>query len=359
MLMIVLHHIFVHCATTQLTDPSSIAQLNNGWFCYPVIYERLFIFTAATSWGPIGNSIFILISGYFLACKEPDRIDLAKTAKKLLEQVVFSVLFLIAVSALARQLSGVNYSLETLTSPNTGGWAWFVGYYFVIILIGRLWLNGHLASLDRKRYATELVCLLAITQFSWTMSLLAGFSDGLSALAIGLFLYALGGFIGKFDCFGRIKAGAIILLMVALSLLMFASYANYVQTAIEMRDPTQAFIQPVETHGNASLIAIVISICLFELFTRINMPGNAVINFLGASTLMVYLVHDDEFFYSIWGQTDWITLLHLNYFGFFANLLLVGLMTFGIGVLAYVAYRGAVAGFGRVKHVFLKPEASA
>ena len=83
MLMIILHHITVHCVYVQLTDITSINRLGNGLFNYPLFYKRLLILASMVPLGPIGNALFVLISGYFMISKEK-KINLVKISKKLL-----------------------------------------------------------------------------------------------------------------------------------------------------------------------------------------------------------------------------------------------------------------------------------
>ena len=64
MFMIVLHHIVNHAAIVQLTDSNSITRLNNGYFSNPVFYKKLWLLDIGNTLGPIGNAVFIIISGY-------------------------------------------------------------------------------------------------------------------------------------------------------------------------------------------------------------------------------------------------------------------------------------------------------
>ena len=86
MMMIILHHMVVHCIYVQLTDASSIARMNNGLFNHPLFYKKLLILASIVPVGVVGNVLFILISGYFMISKGKN-IDLGKTSKKLLFQL--------------------------------------------------------------------------------------------------------------------------------------------------------------------------------------------------------------------------------------------------------------------------------
>ena len=67
MLMIVAYHIYTHCISCQLTDLQSMQDRGNGWFCTPDFSKRLCILALVAPWGQIGNAIFLIISGYFMA----------------------------------------------------------------------------------------------------------------------------------------------------------------------------------------------------------------------------------------------------------------------------------------------------
>lgn len=105
MFMIVVYHIVCHCVITQLTDGSSIARLNNGWFNYPVFYKRLFLVRGIHTWGVIGNGIFLLISGYFMLQKEKN-VNLIKVSRKLLLQLGFAAIALMLGSSLTYHFMG-------------------------------------------------------------------------------------------------------------------------------------------------------------------------------------------------------------------------------------------------------------
>ena len=57
-----------------------------------------------------------------------------------------------------------------------------------------------------------------------------------------------------------------------------------------------------------SFITIILAIALFELFRRIPLKNSKVVEFMGKATLMVYLLSDNAFVYSIWRHFDLISL---------------------------------------------------
>lgn len=73
------------------------------------------------------------------------------------------------------------------------------------------------------------------------------------------------------------------------------------------------------------------------------------INFLGGATFMVYLIHDNDFYYGLWNTQDWITLLYWHPYSFISKLLLWAGMTFGSGVAFYILYLGVKKVILRIK----------
>lgn len=99
MIMIIAYHIYIHCVYTQLTDANSIDQLKNGLFNTPVFSRKLLILTTISPMGQVGNTIFIVISGYFMVSRGT-HLNLAKISKKLLLQQGFAAIVLTLGSTL-------------------------------------------------------------------------------------------------------------------------------------------------------------------------------------------------------------------------------------------------------------------
>lgn len=114
------------------------------------------------------------------------------------------------------------------------------------------------------------------------------------------------------------------------------------------------FYQVLPSFENYSIIVIIMGITLFEMFKRIRIPQSTIINYLGSSTFMVYLIHDNDFFYSLWNTQDWITLLYYRPYAFIFKILIWTLITFMIGVTAYILYTYVLKIFTKYKYLFLK-----
>ncbi len=75
-----------------------------------------------------------------------------------------------------------------------------------------------------------------------------------------------------------------------------------------------------------------------ELFRRMAIKTSRVINYLGASTFMVYLIHDNQFFYDIWRNLDWLAILHNNPGLYIIKNIYWVIIMFALGVASYTAY---------------------
>ena len=125
------------------------------------------------------------------------------------------------------------------------------------------------------------------------------------------------------------------------ALLFLSTYAG-VQNRIQdyyREANTDPFIQYIPNVGDNSIVAILLGLSLFELFRRIKMPCCRGINYLGGATFMIYLFHDNSFFYSLWDKQDWITLLCEHPLGFLLRYGIWTVRTFVYGLIAYLGYR--------------------
>ena len=305
MFMIIIFHISDHCVKVQLTDTASMLRMNNGLFCEPVFYKKLLLLSTFAPMGKIGNVIFITISGYFMVSKG-NGINLAKISKKLLLQLGFAAVSLTLVSSFWYRMT-----------------------------------DGVFAKLDKQKYFTFLIVLFAFIQFRWTGSMANSLANGLRTLLTGIFLYALGGFIHLYNPFGKIRTYCLYLIIAVSFLFIYISAYNVTQTNIQtyfLNESKDIFIQKIPSFSDYSIIPILVGLSLFEIFRRIHIPCSRMINFVGASTFMVYLLHDNAFAYSLWNTQDWITLLYEHPYIYLFKHLRWAAATFLIGILFYIIY---------------------
>ena len=343
MLMIVIFHIVFHCVNVQLTGGDSVIKTSSSLFNHPVFYKKLFLLNSIMTWGSIGNVLFLIISGYFLVNLKK-KINIIKISKKLLLQLGFDSIVLVITSTLLYKTNFIQSFIQLIDINSFNYLSWYVGYYFAVILLAYLFLNKYLNKFSKKQYITFLIIIFAITQFVWTNQLVNsisnGITNGLSTLLIGVFFYSIGGFIKKYNPFKNIKVFSIILIIIIIYSLIFISSYNIITTRIEnyLIDPSNGISQSLMIFKNTNILTVIISICLFELFSRIKMKNIKFINYIASGTFMVYLIHDNQLFYSLWGIIDWIPILYNNPLKFVGLLLAIALLTFTVGIITYVVY---------------------
>lgn len=356
MLMIISYHIYRYSVRVQLTDLTSIELMENGVFTNPVYDSKLLLPAVAAPMGMIGNAVFVLISGYFMA--EKQSINLKRISVKLLTQQLFAAVVLtIASTVVWTKLPEEFITLLSFQSFNT--MTWFVGYYFIIMVCAALFLNQFLNSLKKEGYVTFLVVLFALTQFTFPVRILNNLADNLDRVFVGVFLYALGGAIRRYDLFGRVNVLCLLLMMAAAWGLIVLSTYNQINLSIEkylITDGSKLFVPTMPDYANRNLTCIVIGVVLFELFRRINIGKWTLINYLGSSTLMVYLIHDNEFVHDLFNIQDWATLLYNDPNAYAKTMTRLVFITFGVGVAAYTVYAilaaviGGISRLGRGKN---------
>lgn len=353
MMMIILYHIVCHCIINQLTG-------RNSQFVQPCFSEKVLFLALLNTFGQIGNAIFILISGFFMARRESEKINLEKISVKLLSQLFFATTFLMFGSLGLHRLLALFNKFPHLTLIDVNFFndsCWFIGYYFLVILFGKFFLNEFLSKLDKKYYLTFLLTIFTLDSLSWSRNLITGFSSQLDVFLIGIFLYSFGGFIKKFNPFEKTKISFFIFAIIFIYFFVVLSDFNITDTNIEKFNGGN-FLQVLPEFSNYQLVPVSVGICLFEIFRRIKIPNSKSINYLGSSTLMVYLIHDNIFFYRVWKSQKWIQVLFYHPIKFCGKILIWAIMTFVAGFIAYVIYDLMMTILRKCRFVFLKKEKS-
>ena len=356
MFIIVIHHIVIHCVLVQLSKPASMGREAVDIFNHPVFYKKLLILDTCKTFGTIGNNIFLLISGFFRADRAGSEINMGKVSEKLLRELGFATILLVCIPSVIHHMNPELF-LSMLSITRFNNTTWFVGYYFMVQLCGALFLNDFLGGLDYKKYTAFLLTLFAFISFSWSGGLAEGLTSGLRMLFTGMFMYALGGFIKRFDPFKKLRLYVFFLTGFVVYLLIWISSYNLTETNIERytRNASQdPFVQNTLNFDNYSIVIIILAVCLFEIFRRIHLPQSRVIAFLGRATFMVYLIHDNDLFYEIWNLRDWITTLGNSPAMFLFQLLKWGGYTFAAGVSAYALYEVLSSIVNKLDFLFIR-----
>ena len=350
MFMIIMYHITLHCVTAQIQGGNGDIKIHSMLFTQPLFYKKMFLVEIIMTFGQISNAVFLLISGYFMV-KKGKELNLGGIAGKLLLQMGFAAVLLVVLSTVLFKIDGQNHYYTLLHINFFNQMSWYAGYYFFVMLIASLFLNEWLQKCGRRKYLTFLAATFAIVEFGWTGDLLGGVSGELRVAVTGIFLYALGGYIRMYDPFERVRSFVFCFIPVVLGGVILLSVYNSTYTNIEnfyfSGDPGSAYTQNYTFYGAYSIVCVLIAVCMFVMFQRIRVPQSKVLNFLGKSTFMIYLAHDNPFVRSIWGTKDWAADLYYTPWLYCLDLLKTAAITFLAGVGVYVMYLG-VGKIGRL-----------
>ena len=267
-------------------------------------------------------------------------VRLIKVSKKLLSQSAFAAVVITLLSTFVfltfPELKTTAFSIDIFNNMS-----WFVGYYFSIILISELFLNRFLGKASKEMYLAFLLILFSLTQFKWTGILLDTVASGFRSYLTGIFLFSFGGFIRKYDPLSKVRLPCFLAVILIGFYFIFLSSRNQVLTPYSnfIGNPDiSVFSFGITNFPEYNILIILFGVSLFELFRRIKLVSIKAINYLSSATFMVYLIHDNAFFYSIWNTQNWAPLLAEDLFGFFTKLCLWVFAVFVVGVLSYLVF---------------------
>ena len=337
MILIIIHHIFVHAITPEMNSMRIYGpgeMFNNLLF-----YKRLSLMDFGYAFGKIGVALFILITGYFL-CSKKD-LKISNRIFKIIKQMIFTVLLLIGVSILYNKFidNSFAYILDITTFYDE--W-WFICYYFLIIIIANYFINKQISKLSQKEYLILLISLFVIVTFSFSYVLLSDISYHLQVLMAGIFYFLLGGYLKKYNPFKNIKGFVFIFIIIFTLIMLYISYRNRTLSNINyILSTNSSFSNYQSTFGyyyEGSITVMLIAVSLFELFTRINIKNSKIINYVSSAMFMTYLIHDNDFVRDLFRIIDWIPLYNSNMKLFLVYFVGVVLIVLTCGIVSYTIY---------------------
>lgn len=290
------------------------------------------IYAASRISGNVGNSIFFMLTGYFLVQSE---MKLAKI-KKLFFQVLFYVFIALLVFIIPYKFGFYNYPdlekkqilhfLFNLTYPISGGTWWFITTYTLLYFISDS-INKYLRPLTRKQFLILLTIMLILNAFRWTNS---GIYNPLFSVSLA---YAIGAFFRLYvpkvelQIYKYFAAILIVFLLwgIGSSAEMYVIQHLLPELSIKQKLPAMLLncVKEIPTFS--------ISCILFYLAMNTHIAYNKMVNYVSSCTLGVYLFHESPFA----GQLLWKKLFNVAlqfesiYFGIFVigDILTVFLMT--------------------------------
>lgn len=252
MCMIMMHHFLSHALKFH-TDHPEIYNIIN-----PFVYG--------------GVNLFFLISGYFLI-----KFNI-KSLLKLLMSIIFVRFICLAICGYVGAPVSIMDFIKTILLPISWSRYWFLQVYLAILLVSPI-INAGLQSLSLKQMRGLVVTLsLFITYSCWGAR--NSFDSMGYSFGHGLFLYFIGYYIALEEkSWSNIKA------------IHFFISATIILSGISILNHTFETGWFMQYNSPLMIIAMVF---LFVGFSKLNF-SSIVINSLGATSLVVYLIHDGEF----------------------------------------------------------------
>jgi hypothetical protein len=245
--------------------------------------------------GQIGNTLFILITGYFLI-ERKEHINVVKSGTKLLNRSYFLAIILLGISYLLARLR-LPFSSNSDIHMALNGW-WFVGYYLFIIIFAKYVLNRFLNGLDKKAYLNFILSLTILLSFMEVFNVLTNLK--IQNFVIGILIYSIGGFLRLYSPFKKVKLRIFLLFILGFTLIQVVQYKVNLQTNLRQfyNAPEGLFVSSPFTNilWSPSILFTMCSVCIFEVFNRIKIGSIRWINTLSAATFTVYLFHESSFF---------------------------------------------------------------
>ncbi|MBQ9516641.1 MAG: acyltransferase [Eubacterium sp.] len=267
MLLIIAHHFVCHGSADFESDLPA----------FSLVWLRLL-----EMGGKIGVNVFVLISGYFLI--EAKSFKISKIVKLWLQVFFYSALLFCVTIYITKEFH--LSMLPNLFLPISFRDWWFVSAYFVMYLISPL-LNKALNSLSKKQYLR--VIIVAVVMWSVIPTLFNVYLESNSLLWF-ITLYAIAGYIRKFNPFEKYDRklflfAAVVLAVVSLALRILL---------FDILDVVNTKFQPYvnSPYNMQYLLTLLISICIFVYFSKLDIQYNKAINTVSSTTFAIYLIHD-------------------------------------------------------------------
>lgn len=351
MLMIIAFHICDHALLPQLKSQS-------GLYLASEIPFRLLIPSTFMPFGQVGVDLFFMISGYFMASRKS--VAAGRVGVKLMSQMLFCTVLLIPVSwAIVNPETGFHFKIMDI-KVFTDSW-WFVGCYFLLIVMAKLFLNRRFQEMTENQCAECLIIIFGLFSIGWIRGILNSVHEELSMVPVAVFCYVLGGCVRKYNWFSSVRSWIFAATIVAAEIFVWSGQLGNMRLSLEgcLRDgATDKFAWSLVTYpkAGASIVILVIAVSLFELFRRIPFFYSKSINFLGSATFMMYLVHENNFARSVYRSRNWAVLLKESKADFLVWMVVYTIGIAAAGLLFYAIYCGGCRTLKIMKKMAVRTE---
>ena len=269
MFLIVLSHYTVHNGVNNILLPFGINRL---------LLELV-------SLGNIGSILFIFISGYYLI--DSQKVKLSKLFRLWFQVFFYAIGFYIIFILLDKKTFSLG-ELKDVLFPITFQRYWFASVYVVMYLF-HPYLNKLINSLNKKEHLNLI--FLGIFLFSLLSALTLGVYSYYANQLIQFFLfYIIGSFFRKYDLklFNNKKNCWLILIFTALLMIISVLVLDVLGTKVHFIAKHSMYF-----FDRTSVLAILLSTCIFNLFKNSRKFYNSTINKIAGCMFGVYLISDN------------------------------------------------------------------
>ncbi len=273
MICIIIHHSFVHSGIT-------------------VYYDNILI-EIIKALGPISNNIFILITGYYMVNYKTKKFNIIKLV---LETIFYSYSILIINVLILKKVN--SYMIIKSIFPILTNSEWFITGYLLLYLSITI-INRLLENINEKEHKKIIIFGIIVFSILPTIELLNSY---FSIYIWFIFLYIVGAFIGKYkEKYNElIKKGWIVFLLSIINL-VFIINQNKEDLIVGL--------------GMNNIANFGVSLSVFMIFINKKQFCNDSINYIAASVLGVYLIHDNFILRDIiWNKVKLLELYNTSNF---------------------------------------------
>ena len=299
------------------------------------VFEELnissFIVKSFYMFGELGVNIFILIMGYFMVNSKFSAKKLIKLVLEVYFYYIITVLIAIKIGFISSDMGVINRIL--LCFPITISKYWFVSVY-ILIYIFSPYFNILIHSMEKRNFQKLLITSLLV--WSVIPTILGIFYNSTETLLYYsrfiwlVIIYFVGAYIRLYDIkiYKKRNSSMIGAILSFFIMLMGIIVIYLVQHNFNILNNLDvAYFWPPNT-----IPMFIFSISVFEIFLKIRITSNKIINMLASTTLGIYMIHDGMLNPYIW-KNIFSTLEHLNSSYFVIYILGTTIIIFIVGAI--------------------------
>ncbi len=267
---------------------------------YATFSFNVFIVKTFYLFGELGVNLFLLISGYF---NINGKFKPKKLIYLILELIFYVLLSKCIVGILLNNLSLSMFNPLNILFSIVVPEYWFFSAY-VLLYIFSPFINLFIKSMNKKYYFCFL--LLSLIVYCFIPTLLGVFRAGdtevfnyFNRFIWAIIIYCTGAFLSQYSFrhLTKLKNNILIAVFSFLTMLLCIVFIGVFQPfdSIGLTEP--AYFWRMNT-----IPMVLLSISVFNIFAKLRIKPNKIINLVASTTLGIYLLTDGELRPIIWGN---------------------------------------------------------